>query len=201
MANEYVTATQLKVPLKIVNANDDAWLAIVATGASRAVDRYCGRRFYVDSTTSERYYHAVGANLVVVDDFSTTTGLVVKTDDNDDGTAETTWAATDYEVSPRNGLRNGLPWAYTGLVAVEGRYFPTGSRAMVAVTAKWGWPAVPDEVTQACYILGAELFKRKDAPFGVADFGEFGAVRIREDARLRALLQPFRREDVTRGIA
>jgi hypothetical protein len=39
----------------------------------------------------------------------------------------------------------------------------------------------------------------KDAPFGVAGFGEFGAVRVRNNPRAMALLQPYRRLPVLVG--
>lgn len=191
MANEYVTAANLKVPLSISGTADDVWLGIVATAASRAIDSFCQRRFYADANATARWFRALSGHLVDVDDVSTTTGLVVATDDNDDGTAETTWLAADYELQPLNGVSHGQAWPYTAILAVESRTFPRSLRAAVSVTAKWGWPAVPAEVTQAAYILGAELFKRKDAPFGVAGFGDFGVVRIRDDPRLLTLLSPF----------
>jgi hypothetical protein len=65
--------------------------------------------------------------------------------------------------------------------------------ASVQVTAKWGWPAVPPAVKQAAFIVAADLFKAKDSAFGVAGFGEFGAVRVgsRMNPQAQALLAPF----------
>lgn len=64
----------------------------------------------------------------------------------------------------------------------------------VQVTARFGWSAVPYQVNEATILKAASLFKRKDAPFGVAGFNEFGAVRItRKDPDVLELLSDFAR--------
>lgn len=195
MANEYVSGEELAVPLGIADSLDNTWLLIVATATSRAIDRWCGRRFYADTTATARKFTPSNAVTLEVDDLQSGSITSVKTDDNDDGTFETTWSASDYETLPLNSIG---PLGYEGwpveqLLAVESRTWPcyTQRRGVVEVTAKWGWTAVPDEVKQAAYILGAELFRRKEAPFGVAGISDFGVLRIREDARVTSLLAPF----------
>jgi hypothetical protein len=61
------------------------------------------------------------------------------------------------------------------------------------VTAKWGWAAVPDDVEQACRILVARFFKVREAPLGVAGFGDLGLIRVRDDPTALGLLQPYPR--------
>jgi hypothetical protein len=61
----------------------------------------------------------------------------------------------------------------------------------VEVTGVFGWPAVPAPVVQATMLVASELFRLRDAPFGVAGFGEFGAVRVRENPKVAALLDPY----------
>jgi hypothetical protein len=51
-------------------------------------------------------------------------------------------------------------------------------------------------VKQAALIAATDLFKLKDAPYGVAGFGEFGAVRIQDNLRVASLLAPYRRSPV-----
>jgi hypothetical protein len=69
----------------------------------------------------------------------------------------------------------------------------------VQVTAKFGWPAVPDNVEKACIIQAVQLFKAKDAAFGVASFGDMGG-GLRVHAGLnpiaRALVDQFARPAV-----
>jgi hypothetical protein len=60
----------------------------------------------------------------------------------------------------------------------------------VRVTAKWGWPAVPDTVVQATLIQASRLYRRKDSPEGVLGSAEWGTVRLgRVDPDVYALIQ------------
>jgi hypothetical protein len=65
-------------------------------------------------------------------------------------------------------------------------------RRAVQITALWGWSAVPDPVKQATLIIAAEQWKLKDAPFGVAGFGEFGPIRVRDNPMAASLLARYR---------
>lgn len=166
--------------------------AINAT--SRAIDDYTGRRFWQDPAPVARRYRPRDPDLVWIDDVSTVAGLVVKTDTAGDGTFATTWASTDYQLEPLNADTDGRPW--TQLAAVGTRSFPTtcGARRRpgLQVTAQFGWPAVPDGVFQAAVLKAVSLWKRKDAPWGVAGFGDLGIVRVtRRDTDVLELLQPF----------
>lgn len=125
---------------------------------------------------------------------------MVKTDDNGDGTFETTWDATgspaDYQAEPLVRV-NGYP--YTRIVAIDDKAFPVSTRrALVQVTAQWGWAAVPIDVEQACLILAAKFFQRRQTSTGVIGFDAMGAtVRItRRDPDVTDLIDPFRRFDI-----
>jgi hypothetical protein len=62
------------------------------------------------------------------------------------------------------------------------------------VVGTFGWPSVPDPVAEATLLLAIRLFKRPDAPLGVAGFGELGAVMVRgSDLDARNLLLPYMR--------
>jgi hypothetical protein len=173
----YVTQAQAKTHIDIADNVDNDSIDIAVTAASRAVDIYCGRRFYLDADVSARRYHPDSAFELFVDDFSTLTGLVVATDTSDNGSTDETWTiTTDFEVEPANNLAKS--WAVWKIVAVGGKGFLGGRRARNHVTAKWGWPSVPDEVFEATLLVAARLLKRRDTPTGVAGFGEFGVVRI-----------------------
>lgn len=168
--------------------------------ASRAIDRHCGRRFWIDTSVQTRTYRPDDSYVAWVDDIATTTGLVVKTDTTGDYTWATTWTLnTDFQVEPRNAAQGDTSaYSYTKLVAIDTELFPVGSyRDTLQVTAKFGWSDVPDDVTYACLMKAASLFKRREAVFGVAGFNQFGPVRInREDKDLQGLLQPYLRMTV-----
>lgn len=165
--------------------------AINAT--SRAIDRHCGRRFWQDASTQAKVYRPRDADIAWVDDISTTTGLVIATDTTGDGTYETTWASTDYQLEPLNAATESVAYAFWRIVAIDRYTFPVHNlRTTLQITARFGWSAVPDEVNEACLLRAASIFKRKEAVFGVAGFNGFGEVRItRRDPDVMELLHPY----------
>lgn len=194
----YATLADLKQFVNIPDAVDDTVLQLALDAAGAQVDNYCDRTFGADAVVTTRWYTATESGMVAVDPISTTTGLVVATDDNGDGTAETTWTInTDFRLEPINAAAAGEPW--TRLVALGTRWFPRSQyRPGVSVTAKFGWPGgvAPAPVKLATLIQASRLFKRKDAPFGVAGSVEFGSeMRLLNevDRDAQNLLRPYRR--------
>lgn len=169
----------------------------VINASSRAIDRYCGRRFWPDATPQTRTYTSVDPYLLWTDDISTTTGLVIKTDTNSDGTWATTWTSTDYQLEPTNAATEGNAYAYWRIRTIGNQLFPSSFRTSVQVTARFGWSAIPDQVNEACILKAAALLLRKDSPEGVLGFQDFGGVRVsRFDPDVVSLLSPFRRVGV-----
>lgn len=183
-------------------------LDLAVNAASRMIDTHCGRRFYADSVTSARTFYVDNFIRVQVDDISTTSSLAVATDENADGVYETTWVAADYVLEPLNAIGpNGQAgWPYDLIRATGNRWFPItylpGRTPRLQVTAKWGWAAIPDDVAQACRLLTAQLYRSKDAPFGVAGVSDMGTVqRIRNLPVVEELLAMYVRADNVFGIA
>lgn len=172
---------------------DEDLLERAINATSRAIDRHCGRRFWQDSVVQAKVYRPRDADIAWVDDISTTTGLIIATDETDDGTFATTWASTDYQLEPLNAQTDSVGYAWWRIGAVDRYRFPLHNlRATLRVTAKFGWSDIPDEVNEACILRAAALFKRKEAVFGVAGFGDFGVVRIgRRDPDVMELLHPY----------
>lgn len=222
LGDSYASRDDLKARLKIIDTNDDATILDCLDAASRSIEgpNGAGRQFNLDTAVTTRIYYATSQGVVYVDDFASSAGLVVKTDDVDDGSFSTTWAASDYVLQPLNGIVNGQTgWPYWYLAAVGTKTFPVSGRPDfvgpasgpvwrfysnsalptihrrpgVQITATFGWPRVPSNVKQACLILAEELFKVKDAPFGVAGFADYGAVRVRENPKVASLLQNYTR--------
>lgn len=196
----YATLGDLRayVGIPASDTADDVTLQLALDAAEAQINSYTGRNFTIDATVVARSYMPLSATQVTIDPVATTTGLVVETDDNDDGTFETTWTVnTDFRLEPVNAAAAGVPW--TGLVATGTKQFPTANRnyPAVKVTARYGWPtAVPAAVKQALLTQASRLWKRKDAPFGVAGSVEFGSeIRLlaRLDPDVEALLSPYRR--------
>jgi hypothetical protein len=200
---------------------DDSILTTALLVASRTIEgpNGTGRQFNQDVGVTSRVYFPLSPTTVLIDDIATSAGLLVKVDQDDDGTFEDTWSATDYLLRPLNGIVNGVTgWPYTRIDGVGGKYFPvagqgaymgsisreyfnstwplTRKRPAVQVTATFGWPSVPSNIHEACLILAEELYKLKDAPFGVAGWQEYGAVRVKENPMLAYLLAGYSKSQV-----
>lgn len=203
----YVTTAELAARLSIDDSYEDAELLAAIDAACAKVDDHCGRTFAQDAAVTVRTVRAVEPWRLVLDpgmDISTVTGLIVKTDDNDDGSYETTWTiTTDFECESSGYGYNGQSgWPFTQLVAVGSKTWPClTNRRAVQVTAKFGWAAVPAPVKQATLVMAAELWKLKDAPFGIAGFGDFGPIRVRENPAAAALLARYRHPVTTAVVA
>lgn len=199
LGDSYATLTELKGRLGISDDTDDDQLTDALEAASRGIESCTFRQFNdagVSGVTARVYYPKSGYK-TTIDDFSTTTGLVIATDAGGDGTFETVWSASDYELHPLNGVVDGRPgWPFWKIKAVT-RCFPLCTRrASLQVTARWGWASVPGPVHEACLILAEEIFKLRDLPFGAGGYGEYGRIRARENPNVWMRVAPYRRDAV-----
>jgi len=203
LGDNYATLLDLKSRLGIGQSDtrDDGRCSAALATASRGIENCCNRQFNDAGSASARIYRPDDWYMSEVDDFHTQVGLVVKTDEADDGAYEVTWDTSDFQAEPLNGVVSGTPgWPYFRLVATESRYFSYLARhPCLQVTARWGWATVPDPVKEATLIVAEETFKLKDAPFGVAGFGEFGAVRVKQNPLAWGMVAPYRRDPVLVG--
>ena len=143
MPNAYVSLDALKGAgvLNITGDEHDERLLAVAETASRAVDRYCNRSFYVLSAT--RRFDGSGGPRLLVPDLISVNRDGLRTDENGDGHPDTVWGAGDFRLLPANADpdSDGNPASrpYTAIEAAGDRTrFPAG-RDSVRVSGKWGW--------------------------------------------------------------
>jgi hypothetical protein len=200
ITNGYATRNQVKAALRIGTADtlDDDLIDNCVGAASRLIDGYCNRKFW-QSGTASRIYQAEDSFYCSIDDIAGT-AITLKTSSQADGTFDVTWKVSDYQLEPLNGNLDGLEWSYDKIRAVGDYLFPTvnanyGEQALVQVTAVFGWPAIPEPVTQATIIQASRIFKRYDSPLGVAGFGDLGAIRVSRylDPDMAQLVEPYRR--------
>ena len=192
MATTYGTLADLKGRLNMEpdDTSRDALLTAALGAASRGIERATGRRFWLDAEPVARVYNPRGrlarqadGELLRTDDIGSVEGLVVET-----GQAGSFGAVTDYETWPDNALADGEP--VTGLLRTMNIWAIPITR--VRVTARFGWPQVPDEVTEAALIQANRLFKRKDSPEGIIGSAEWGVVRLsRRDPDVWNLIEQF----------
>lgn len=194
LGDPYITADGLRDYLTVTKERptESAELASAADSISREIERHCGRQFNRAGATAARVYTPDFATWTYVDDFHTTTGLVVEVDRAGDGTW-TVWDTGDYQLEPLGGVVEGQSgWPFYKIRALT-RPFPVSRsrRATVRVTADWGWAAVPDPVVQAAKILAAETFTLRTAPLGVAGVDDYGIVRVRDSRMAAAKLAKY----------
>jgi len=185
ITNGYATLNEIKAYLSISDTTDDTLLEKLVESSSRSIDKIANRRFYADTSATTRLYRAYSDIFVYTDDISGTSGLVVKVDEDGNGTySKTVTLNTDFILDPLTASALGRPFTQLTMVSNTESWpiFPgltqNGLRPGVQVTAKFGWPSVPSDVNVACLILTADLYKRKDAPGGVLGLGDLGVIRM-----------------------
>lgn len=203
LGDPYITLAEIKVYLKLTDTDEyNDLLTQAISSASREIELHTGRQFNKTDTATARRFPARNCYQAEVDDFYTTTGLVVEVDGAGDGTYSTVVSSSGYELDPPDGIMDGqIGWPFEGIDLVNGQRFPmSGTRKNpLRVTAKWGWTSVPDPIKQACYIIAAENYSLKGAALGVAGFGEFGVVRVRDNRVAAAKLARYERDRVQVG--
>lgn len=201
---DYATATELGTYLgAALGAANAGNAALVLTAASRAVDSFTGRDFSNTTTASTMSFEVRSLYRAFTRDFASTTDLVVALDNSGDGTPDTTLTTADYQLYPLNqyvnGIGDGVAYSEIRLVSVYyqqwygGLY--RGRRPLLYVTAKWGWAAVPDVIKRATLMLAADMLQDPTTPFGVFGLDQLGAIRVRNNGRVAAALQPFVRAE------
>lgn len=185
---DYVTTTQAKAELRIPDDADDAQIARKITSASRAIDRFAKRQFGQLAAIEVRYYtpwydEELRRWVVEIDDVQDLTGIIVAVDTSDDDIYDEVIANGDYIMRPRNNASKLRP--YTQVAIRNSASTPMIRSDSVAVTAKWGWTAVPTTIEEACLLQVNRLLWRRDAPAGVAGSPSSGS-----EIRLLAKLDP-----------
>lgn len=169
---DYVTVSDLKGYLRVTDTDDDAFLPLWITTASRAVDNYCHRQFGNTGSNQTRQYastydHNIGCWVAEIDDVMDTDDMsIVDVSGNE---------IIDYELGPLNAAQKGKPFERV-FVHVQGT---------LTIDAVWGWTTVPVAVKSAAFLQAARLAARRDSPFGVA-----GSPTEGSEVRLLATLDP-----------
>lgn len=202
----YCAKEELKSRLSIPQTDtaDDYEIQLAINTVTDWINSYTGRHFY--RITEARTYRPDNVWNLKIDDIVTCTTLQL--DYDGDGVYETTWTEGtnfqlmryDYDYNlhnwgverPRNYLQvlqgvNGnpaggqwLPWLV-----------PFTNQNRVKITGVWGWPQIPSAVTTAALMLAADLFKAKDAPWGVAGINDFGLVKVQNSPQVVELLRAY----------
>lgn len=196
---DYCTLNDLKASLRITDNVDNGLLRTAITSASEFIDGYCGREFTAAGTAVEdRLYVPTGRlEVLAIDDAVQVTQVAI--DDDLDESFSEVLRPIDFQVEPLNSRAGGLTFPVSQIRPQEDGYWPvynlTPGRATVKVSARFGWPAIPDPVKNAAILQAARLFSRFNSPLGVAGVGDMGVVRVSRfaDPDVQLLLGPYRR--------
>jgi hypothetical protein len=160
--------------------------------ATLGIDSDTGRVF--TPSTATRTFGAEYEYELYLPDFVSLSA--VKVDDDDDGTFETTIAASGYELDT---MYERTGWPYDTIRLFDRRW-PLGGRRRrrIEIAGTWGWSAVPAPINQACSLMAARIAQRTSAAlFGVQSFGDAGAAAIRtNDPDYMHLVRPYTKPQV-----
>lgn len=175
-----------------IPTEDYADLTGVASATESLITKVSGRKWVVASGSSTRYYAPRTAyqDLIRIHDCTSVTSVT------NDGTAVPSWASSTggYQLEPINGM----DWAgesrpYESIRYIGSRWKFDNYRATVAVTATWGWAAIPEQVVRAGYVIAKDMWEFRNAQ-NAAGFEEF------IEAKAKMLLKGYRREEAKAGI-
>ena len=187
VGDAYATAAIYRGIADKDDTTEDAEILLDLTAVSRYLTRKLGQFFTVDASVVARIYDGTGTNRLYLDahehvpGIATLTGLVVKVDLNADydvsDSGETLTVDTHFWAQPQDADKGAeaRPWTYLDLVPNNSvvTIWPKQQRA-VEVTAKFGWPAVPDAIVRATCHLTALL--RLETPRSVVNRTDVGDI-------------------------
>jgi hypothetical protein len=146
----YATVDALKSRLRLTDTSQDYEVHTACFAASRAVEQACERTFWRSAAGTARTFEPQDLLWVKLGPFNDLVSLSdLKTDSSGDGTFETTWTSSDYQLQPVNPAAAPETRPYTKIKAVGSLMFPLQYCGLLArddrvqVTGVWGWPAIP----------------------------------------------------------
>lgn len=160
-------------------------LESVLDAASTAIERRCSRVFTLSPEPSERRFRPMLADLANVPDIGSSVGVTVSVGGGD---SWRTLTPEEFDLAPYDAATESRPFSQI----ITSGLFSRSVRPTLKVSARWGWPAVPADITEAVLLFAARLWSRRDSPAGVAGFGDYGVVRVTAaDRDVAALLEPY----------
>jgi len=173
---------------------DDTAIQAALDAAHYAAYEYCGRSLEPAGASSARTFVPIAYDLLRINDCTSVTTVV-----NNGSTV----VSTDYQTEPiggRGSSQAARPITQLRLIN-GGAWYIDGGKATVSVTAAWGFAAaMPAAGIEAIKVLAKDILHQRDNRSGVAGFGEFGSVRVRQNPYVAMLLDPLRRVEAF-GIA
>ena len=200
IVNGYATLADVKAAARITDDIDDSLLETAIESSSRDIDAYTERVFFnTGATAVTRIYIPENIFLLETDDIISVTSI--KSDTTGEGGFDQTWATTDYQLEPLNGIVGGIATPFTRIRAVGDYLWPiyeprdiNAGQASVQIVARFGFASIPSAIKQATILSSLRAYKRYESPTGVLGFSDMGVVRVgRLDPDVERLIQPYRK--------
>jgi hypothetical protein len=193
----YALLSEFKQAVGITDNTDDAALQSVLDATDTLIDLHCDRKTGFGTATETRYYTAEDYEYVLTDDLVSVTTL--QTDDDANGTYETTWTSgTDYVLTPRNAALDGFPYTEIDTSVTWPRNFPKDVYLGVKVVGVFGFPSVPAAVKQAEIIQANAVWASRVSPYAIVGSADLGGIlrmsrALHPEAAL--ILEPYRKRN------
>lgn len=174
IGDSYATEKEYRDLIGKTDPAEDAIILNDLKAVSRYLDGKLGRFFSRDTSAVARVYVARSSDTLWVDDISATpTSIKIDQDGDGDFADETALAATDYELLPLNADKEPEPRPWTQMrLTTWGTIGSFSEGERVQVTARFGWPAVPEAIRRATIHLTAIL--RLETPRATRRIPELG---------------------------
>jgi hypothetical protein len=193
----YCTPEALKSRAGITDSLDDREILGVCRAISRWIDQHCfGGQGHFYRHTMTRHFQA--SNPYCLETPPLVSVATLKTDESGDGTFETTWTTADYQLRPIDAPNELEAEPYTSVQAVGSLTFPTlyqwagnTRRERVQIAGVWGWPAVPEPVSEAARIICTDFAQLPGMKWGTIGYGDYGAIRARVSGPAMQMLAPY----------
>lgn len=173
IGDPYITRDQLKNVLGITSDDENDVLDRAVRGASRALERRSGwPTFWNSAVPVQRSVDVLGKirpvrssgfaydKLLLRNGIASASGFLVQ-------------GYSAPVLLPEDSFEEGCPADAIRLPA--GSSFGTG---FALITAIWGWPEVPADISWAAQMQSQRYYQRKGSPEGVAGSAEWGLTRI-----------------------
>ena len=195
----YCGLEEMKDRMGITDSSEDYAMQTAIAAAGGWINEFCYRHF--NRITETRTYQPHTMWVLDIDDLVDDPSITVKVDLDGDGTFEQTWIrGTDFQLrygpDRYNPNVTGITRPFRQLQVIQsGKWlpftWPYSHLDRVQIAGPWGWPAVPWQVAEANRILAADIFKMKDAPFGIAGISDLGIAHVQSNPWLVENLRPF----------
>lgn len=174
IGDPYNSRAAFKSVLTITSTDEDTWIDKCLDGARRAIEKRSGwPTFWNTVTPVTRTIYVSGKLVPIRRSGYCYTKLLLR-----DGVA----SATGFSVAGYGTAALIDPERLDEGEAIDEIRLPAnatfGSNGTLDITAVWGWPEVPPDITWAHHMQSHRYYRRKGSPEGISGSAEWGLTRI-----------------------